>query len=198
VDFLKRGQDVWNKIEDFPKPVIAAVNGHALGGGCELALACHFRIVKKGAKIGLTETNLGIMPGYGGTLRLPRYIGRAKALEYMVLGKQMTSDEAFALGVANRLSEEGQTLDDAILFAGELVKRPPIAVKALLKIFSMSPSVSPEQHLKAERERTRETLRNQGHGRGHDRVRAEKGTSLQGTVSPGKRPPGRPFFIKSR
>ena len=152
VDFLKRGQDVWNKIEDFPKPVIAAVNGHALGGGCELALACHFRVVKRGANIGLTETNLGIMPGYGGTLRLPRYIGRAKALEYMILGKQMNSDEAFALGVANRLSDEGKTLDDAIAFAMELTKRPPIAVKALLKIFSMSASVSPEQHLKVERE----------------------------------------------
>jgi len=70
----------------------------------------------------------------------------------MILGKQMNSDEAFTLGVANRLSEEGKTLDDAIAFANELVVRPPIATKALLKIFSMSPSVSPEQHLKMERE----------------------------------------------
>ncbi len=151
-DFLKRGQDVWNKIEDFPKPVVAALNGHALGGGCELALACHFRIMKKGANIGLTETNLGIMPGYGGTLRLPRFIGRAKALEYMILGKQMNSDEAFSLGIANRLSEEGKTLDDAVAFALDLAKRPPLSTRALLKIFSMSPSLSPEQHLKVERE----------------------------------------------
>ena len=151
-DFLKRGQDVLNKIEDFPKPVVAALNGHALGGGCELALACHFRIMKKGANIGLTETNLGIMPGYGGTLRLPRFIGRAKALEYMILGKQMNSDEAFSLGIANRLSEEGKTLDDAVAFALDLAKRPPLSTRALLKIFSMSPSLSPEQHLKVERE----------------------------------------------
>jgi len=151
-DFLKRGQDVLNKIEDFPKPVVAALNGHALGGGCELALACHFRIMKKGANIGLTETNLGIMPGYGGTLRLPRFIGRAKALEYMILGKQMNSDEAFALGIANRLSEEGKALDDAVAFANDLAKRPPLSTRALLKIFSMSPSLSPEQHLKVERE----------------------------------------------
>ncbi|MCP4134087.1 MAG: enoyl-CoA hydratase/isomerase family protein [bacterium] len=152
VDFLKRGQDVWNKIEDFPKPVIAALNGHALGGGCELAMACHFRFLKKGARIGLTETNLGIMPGYGGTLRLPRLIGRAKALEYMVLGKQIESDEAEEMGLVNRLCEEGAVMGEALEFAGQLSKRPPLSVRALLKIMSMSESMSPEQHLKAERE----------------------------------------------
>jgi len=152
VDFLKRWQDVWNKVEDCAKPVIAALNGHALGGGCELAMACHFRFLKKGARIGLTETNLGIMPGYGGSLRLPRLVGRSKALEIMLLGRQVEADEALAIGLVDRLCDEGKVLDEAIEFAEKLAKRPPIAVKAILKLTSMSPSISPEQHLKIERE----------------------------------------------
>jgi len=152
VDFLKRGQDVWNKIEDYPKPVIAAVNGHALGGGCELALVCHIRFLKKGARIGLTETNLGIMPGYGGTLRLPKVVGRSRALEHILTGKPFESDEALAVGLVDRLCEEGKTLDDAIAFANELAVRPPLAMKAVLKIFSASPRISPDEHLKMERE----------------------------------------------
>ncbi|MBP7585493.1 MAG: enoyl-CoA hydratase/isomerase family protein [Spirochaetes bacterium] len=152
VDFLKRGQDVWNKVEDCGKPVIAALNGHALGGGCELAMACHFRFLKKGARIGLTETNLGIMPGYGGSLRLPRLVGRSKALEIMLLGRQVEADEALAIGLVDRLCDEGKVLEEAIAFAEQLSKRPPIAVKAILKLTSMSPSISPEQHLKIERE----------------------------------------------
>ncbi|HSA14785.1 MAG TPA: enoyl-CoA hydratase/isomerase family protein [Spirochaetota bacterium] len=152
VDFLKRGQDIWNKIEDYPKPVIAAINGHALGGGCELSMACHFRFMKKGARIGLTETNLGIMPGYGGTLRYPRLLGREKALELMLLGKQLEAEEALQLGLVGKLCEEGKTLEDAVAFGAQLAKRPPLSVKAILKIMSMSLSISPEQHLKVERE----------------------------------------------
>ncbi len=152
VDFLKRGQDVWNKVEDMGKPVIAALNGHALGGGCELAIACHFRFIKKGARIGLTETNLGIMPGYGGSLRLPRLVGRSKALEIMLLGRQVEAEEALEIGLVDRMCEEGKLMDDALEFAQKLSKRPPIAVKSILKLVSQSPSISPEQHLKIERE----------------------------------------------
>ncbi len=152
VDFLKRGQDVWNKVEDLGKPVIAALNGHALGGGCELAMACHFRFIKKGARIGLTETSLGIMPGYGGSLRLPRLVGRSKALEIMLLGRQVEAEEALKIGLVDRICEEGSLMNEAMEFAEKLSKRPPIAVKAILKLVSMSPSISPEQHLKIERE----------------------------------------------
>jgi enoyl-CoA hydratase/carnithine racemase len=152
VDFLKRGQDIWNKIEDYPKPVIAALNGHALGGGCELAMACHFRLLKKGARIGLTETNLGIMPGYGGTLRLPRLVGRAKAMEIMLLGMQLQAEEALEIGLVDRICDEGKTLEEAVEFGKKLCTRPPISVKAILKIMAMSGSVSKEQHLKVERE----------------------------------------------
>ncbi len=152
VDFLKRGQDVWNKIEYFPKPVIAAVNGHALGGGCELAMACHFRFVKKGARMGLTETNLGIMPGYGGSLRLPRLVGRSKALEIMWLGMQVEAEEAVSIGLADKISEDGKVLDDAIEFANKLAKRPPLSIAAITKLVNISPSISPDMHLKIERE----------------------------------------------
>lgn len=152
VDFLKRGQDVWNKIEDYPKPVIAALNGHALGGGCELAMACHFRLMKRGARIGLTETNLGIMPGYGGTLRLARLVGRGKALEIMLFGQQIEADDALKIGLVHRVYDEANFSEEVMKFAEELAKRPPLAVKGILKVMSAGPSMSPEMHLKMERE----------------------------------------------
>ncbi|MGQ9844487.1 MAG: enoyl-CoA hydratase/isomerase family protein, partial [Spirochaetota bacterium] len=152
VYFLKLGQDVWNKSEDYPKPIIAALNGHALGGGCELAMACHFRLMKKGARIGLTETNLGIMPGYGGTLRLPRLVGRGKALEIMLFGQQIEADNALQIGLVHRVYDEGSFMDEVMKFAEELAARPPLAVKGILKVMSAGPSMSPEQHLKMERE----------------------------------------------
>jgi enoyl-CoA hydratase/carnithine racemase len=152
VDFLKRGQECWNKVEDYPKPIIAAINGHALGGGCELAMACHIRYMKKGGRIGLTESTLGIMPGYGGTLRLPRIVGRAKALDIMLFGKQLEAEEALKIGLVDKLCEDGKTLDDAVELGKALADRPPLSVKAILKIMSMSASMSPEWHLKVERE----------------------------------------------
>ena len=153
VDFLKRGQDVWNKVEYFPKPIIAAINGHALGGGCELAIACHIRFMKKGngARIGLTETNLGIMPGYGGSLRLPRIIGKSKALEMMYLGKQCEAEEALAIGLVDHITE-GNVVDAALELANKIVKRAPLAIAALTKLCNISPLISAEMHLKIERE----------------------------------------------
>lgn len=151
VDFLKRGQDVWNKVEYFSKPVIAAINGHALGGGCELAMACHIRFMKKGATIGLTETNLGIMAGYGGSLRLPRLVGKAKALEMMFLGKKIGAEEALAIGLVDHMSE-GNVLDDALELANQIAKRPPLAITALTKLCNISQNITPDMHLKIERE----------------------------------------------
>ncbi len=151
VDFLKRGQDIWNKVEYFPKPVIAAINGHALGGGCELAMACHIRFMKKGARIGLTETNLGIMPGYGGSLRLPRLVGKAKALEMMYLGAQCEADDALAIGLVDHITE-GNVLDAALELANKIAKRAPLSVAAITKLCNISQNITPEQHLKIERE----------------------------------------------
>ncbi|HEV8144006.1 MAG TPA: enoyl-CoA hydratase-related protein [Methylomirabilota bacterium] len=131
--FIRLGNSVLRKIERYPKPVIAAMNGHALGGGCEIAMACHLRLLKEGARMGQTESNLGIIPGFGGTQRMPRLIGRTKALEFMILGTQIPSEECLALGLVNRLSKEGRALEDATALARQIAKRPPVATRLILE-----------------------------------------------------------------
>ncbi len=131
--FIRFGNSVLRKIERSPKPVIAALNGHALGGGCEIAMACHFRLLKETARMGQTESNLGIIPGYGGTQRLPRLIGRTKALEFLILGTQISAQECQALGLVNRLCKEGETLNDAKALARQIAKRPPIATRLIIE-----------------------------------------------------------------
>jgi enoyl-CoA hydratase/carnithine racemase len=131
--FIRFGNGVLRKIERFPKPVIAAMNGHALGGGCEIAMACHFRLLKETARMGQTETNLGIIPGFGGTQRMPRLIGRTRALEFMLLGTQVPAAECLALGLVNRLTKEGETLAEARTLARQIARRPPVATRLLIE-----------------------------------------------------------------
>src|SRR4029077_1748538 len=131
--FIRFGNGVVRRIERFPKPVVAAINGHALGGGCEIAMGCHIRILKETARMGQTESNLGITPGYGGTQRFPRLIGRGLALEHLILGTQIPAEECYRTGLVNRLSKEGQTLDDARALARELAMRPPIATRLIIE-----------------------------------------------------------------
>jgi enoyl-CoA hydratase/carnithine racemase len=152
LDYLKRGQDLNDKIEAMPIPVIAAMNGHAFGGGLEMAMACHFRFLKNGSRIGLTETNLGIMPGYGGTLRLPRLVGHGRALEFILMGKQIEAQEALDTGLIHRVCEDGAVVSDALEFAGQLATRPPLAVRQILTLMAGVGGLSPEDHLKKERE----------------------------------------------
>jgi len=131
--FIRFGNSVMRKIERFPKPVIAAINGHALGGGCEIAMACHFRLLKDGARMGQTESNLGITPGFGGSQRMPRLIGRTKALEFLILGTQVPAQECVTLGLANKLTKEGETLNEAKALARQIAKRPPIATRLIIE-----------------------------------------------------------------
>jgi enoyl-CoA hydratase len=131
--FIRFGNSVMRKIERFGKPVIAAINGHAMGGGMEIAMACHFRLMKDTARMGQTESNLGIIPGYGGTQRLPRLIGRTKALEFLILGTQIGAPECLALRLVNRLCKEGETLSDAKALARQLGKRAPLATAAIIR-----------------------------------------------------------------
>jgi enoyl-CoA hydratase/carnithine racemase len=131
--FLRFGNSVVRRIERFPKPVIAAMNGHALGGGCEIAMGCHIRILKETARMGQTESNLGIIPGYGGTQRTPRLIGRGLALEHLILGTQIPAQECHRIGLVNRLAKEGEALADAKALARELAKRPPIATRLIIE-----------------------------------------------------------------
>jgi enoyl-CoA hydratase/carnithine racemase len=131
--FIRFGNQVLRRIERFPKPVIAAINGHALGGGCEIAMACHIRILKETARMGQTESNLGLIPGYGGTQRFPRLIGRGLALEHLLLGTQIPAQECHRLGLANRLAKEGETLEAARALARELARRPPVASRLIIE-----------------------------------------------------------------
>jgi len=130
-----KGRALWRRIDCFPKPVIAAINGFALGGGLELALCCQFRIMSEAPKVmlGLTELNLGIIPGWGGTQRLPLVVGKAKALDMMLFSKKINAREALDIGLVNQISTPEDLMNDVFMFAGKLAQRPPIAVSCVLK-----------------------------------------------------------------
>lgn len=157
--FIRFGNGVLRRVERFPKPVIAAINGHALGGGCEIAMACHLRLLKATARMGQTESNLGIIPGYGGTQRLPRLIGRTKALEFLILGTQVPAEECLRLGLVNRLCGEGETLDDARALARQVARRPPIATRLLLECVDDGLEAPIDQALEIETRAFLRTLR---------------------------------------
>ncbi|MCS7052367.1 MAG: enoyl-CoA hydratase-related protein [Ignavibacterium sp.] len=112
--FAEFGQEIFNFIENMEKPVLAAVNGFALGGGCELALACHFRYASENAKFGQPEVNLGIIPGYGGTQRLPRLVGKGRAIEMILTGNLISAEEALSIGLVNKVWKKEELLDKSI------------------------------------------------------------------------------------
>jgi enoyl-CoA hydratase len=165
-DFIRFGNGVLRKIERFGKPVIAALNGHALGGGCEIAMACHLRILKETARMGQTESNLGIIPGYGGTQRLPRLIGRTKALEYMILGTQIPAGECLALGLVNKLSKDGETLTDAKAMARLIARRPPVATRLIIRAVDEGLDTDIDEGLAAETRAFLEVLKTEDAGEG--------------------------------
>jgi enoyl-CoA hydratase/carnithine racemase len=125
---VKRGRDLFNKIESFPKPVIAAVNGVCVGGGNELAMACDIRIAAESAKFGQPEVNLGIIPGWGGTQRLPRLVGKGRALEIMLTGDLVKADDAVRYGLANKVVPDNEVLTHARNLARKLSMGAPIAM----------------------------------------------------------------------
>jgi enoyl-CoA hydratase len=126
------GQAVLDLIENLGKPVVAAINGFALGGGCELAMACTIRLAADTAKLGQPEINLGIMPGYAGTQRLARLVGRGRALEILLTGDMVGADEAFRLGLVNRVVPAAELLATAKALAAKLAAKPPIATRYIL------------------------------------------------------------------
>ena len=128
----ERGQALCDQIEHFPVPVIAAINGIAAGGGCELALACHIRIASTNARFSLPETKLGIIPAYGGTQRLAREIGNGRAAEMMLTGKTIGPEEASQIGLVNRLAT-ADLLTEAESLAAEINQLAPLAIRACLK-----------------------------------------------------------------
>jgi enoyl-CoA hydratase len=128
-----KGQGVFFEIERFPKPVIAAINGYALGGGCELALACHIRIASDKAQIGLPEVTLGIIPGYGGTQRLARLVGKGKALEIICTADRIGAAEAEKIGLVNKVVPADQLMATAEEMARKIASRGPVAVRCALE-----------------------------------------------------------------
>jgi enoyl-CoA hydratase len=124
----QRGQDVFRRYETSPKPTIAAVNGFALGGGCELAMACHIRIASETAKFGQPEVKLGLIPGYGGTQRLPRLVGRGRALQLLMTGETIDAAEALRIGLVNRVVPANELIAAATAMLNTILANGPLAV----------------------------------------------------------------------
>jgi enoyl-CoA hydratase len=128
-----RGQQVFGRIEHCRKPVIAVINGYALGGGAELAMACHIRIAAENALIGLPEVSLGLIPGYGGTQRLPHLVGKSKAMEIILTGQPVRAEEAESIGLVNHVKPSGEAIDYAKELASKIIKNGPLALSMAIK-----------------------------------------------------------------
>ncbi len=144
------GQAILNKIENLSKPVIAAINGVCLGGGLELAMACHLRVSGERTRLGLPEINLGIMPGFGGTQRLPRLVGIAKAAEWILTGDMINPQEAKNLGLINKVVPEAEVLKQAQGLAKKITSKGQVAIRSALKSIREGTRVTLEEGLKRE------------------------------------------------
>jgi len=131
-EHARKGQDLFDRIERLGKPVIAAVNGFALGGGCELAMACTMRIASETARFGQPEINLGLIPGYAGSQRLPRLVGRGRAQELLLTGDMIGADEAFRIGLVNRVVPAAELMAEVKKLAHTLAQKAPVAVRYIL------------------------------------------------------------------
>lgn len=136
------GQDLFERVEKFPKPIIAAVHGAALGGGLELAMACHIRLVSENAKLGLPELQLGIIPGFGGSQRLPKYVGKAKAAEILFTSEPISGIEAVQYGLVNHAYPESELLEQAYQLAGKIAKKSPLSLKAAIELLNYTKTAS--------------------------------------------------------
>ena len=128
-EYTHRGQNVLNLIENLGKPVIACINGFALGGGCEIAMACTLRLASENAKLGQPEVKLGIIPGYGGTQRLPRLVGKGIAMQMVLAGEMITAQEAHRIGLVNEIMPAGELIRRAEAIAAKIVANAPLAVQ---------------------------------------------------------------------
>lgn len=139
------GQDgVFNKIENCPKPILAAVNGFSLGGGCELAMACHFRIASENAKFGQPEVNLGLIPGYGGTQRMTQLIGKGKTMELMMTGDMIGAEEAKSLGLVNHVFPQAELLGKAKEILQKIQSKAPIAISKVISCVNDAAKADPD------------------------------------------------------
>jgi len=146
-ELIRKGQALFNRIERSKKPVIAAINGYCLGGGNELAMACHMRVASDRARFGQPEINLGLIPGWGGTARLPRYVGRGKAVELILTGDMITAQEAYRLGLVNKVVPAGQVMKAAKDLARKIVSKSALTAAAALEAVEHGLQVSFDEAL---------------------------------------------------
>lgn len=147
----RRGQDVFRRFETSPKPVVAAVNGFALGGGCELAMACHVRLASDAAKFGQPEVKLGAIPGYGGTQRLARLVGRGRALQLLLTGEMIDAAEAFRLGLVNRVVPAGESVVEAArVMLALMLANGPRALAHCIDVVNRGADISMDEALALE------------------------------------------------
>jgi enoyl-CoA hydratase len=138
MDLSKKGQDVFFKIENCPKPVVAAVNGFALGGGCELAMACHFRLCSENAKFGQPEVNLGLIPGYGGTQRLTQLVGKGKSMELQMTAHLMDAEEALRCGLVNHVTMPDSLLTRTKDILQIIMSKAPVAISKIIECVNVA------------------------------------------------------------
>ncbi|WP_017379866.1 enoyl-CoA hydratase [Paenisporosarcina sp. TG-14] len=144
------GQEIFERLERFSKPVIASIHGAALGGGLELAMSCHMRIVSNNAKLGLPELQLGLIPGFAGTQRLPRLVGMPKAAEMLLTSDTISGEEAVQWGLANRAYAEEEVLAKSMELATKIAKKSPVAMKAAIEMLQYAKSYAYDEGVKAE------------------------------------------------
>jgi enoyl-CoA hydratase/carnithine racemase len=152
-DLILKGQQLFTKVERSKKPVIAAINAVCLGGGNELAMACHIRIASDTARFGQPEVSLGVLPGWGGNIRLPRIVGRGKAIELILTGDMIPAQEAARLNLVNKVVPAGQVVKTATDLAKKLVGKSALAMAAILETIDYGLAVSVEEGLKKEVEK---------------------------------------------
>jgi enoyl-CoA hydratase len=150
VTVSRDGQEVFRMIERFPKPVLAAVGGYALGGGCELALACHLRLASENARFGLPEVGLGIIPGYGGTIRLARLVGLGRAIELTLTGQQIRAERAHEIGLVSGVVPREELMDRARKLMGTITAKGPVAVRMALESIYGALDATTEEALRHE------------------------------------------------
>jgi enoyl-CoA hydratase len=146
-----RGQDVLDRIESLGKPVVAAVGGFALGGGCELAMACHVRVASENAKLGTPEARLGIMCGYAGTQRLPRLVGKGRAFELLLTGEMVDAQEAFRIGLVNKVVPRGKLLEESEALLRKMLANGPLSLRFIIEAVNagLEMPFAEGQHLEA-------------------------------------------------
>ena len=149
-EFAQKGQDLTRKVESFPKPIIAAVNGFALGGGCELALACHLRVASDTAKFGQPEVNLGVMAGFGGSQRLPRLVGKGVALEMLTTGRMVDAEESLRIGLVNAVAAPEELLPTCQRMGEKIAEKAPKAVELTLEAVNHGLEMTLEEGLNLE------------------------------------------------